>query len=170
MTVEADKPSEGSWIARLLSRDLPHAIQRIKSKEGPSIGWLQTELHATVLSIIGDVAAFARDLRDEFGPTLWDHELRIQEVESFVEALGQETQLVPSDADDVAKLAGAAKLLATELLAAPGQPEEGKERLAELVVLAERVQKMVAAARLDAEPEDDDEDESGPDDEPDEAN
>ena len=162
MTVE-ETPAEQGWIGRLLTRDLPMAIQRLKNKERASVEWLQKEMHATVLPMLGDVAAFARDVRDEFGPQIFDIELRLADVESFVEALGQETQLVPSDADDVAMLAGGAKLLASELLASEGQTEEGKARLAELVVIAERVQKMVAAARLDAEPPDDeDEDDDVP--------
>jgi hypothetical protein len=161
MTEEAHEPAEQGWIERLLSRSLPMAIQRLKNKEKASVEWLQTELHSTVLPMLGDVAAFAREVRDEFGSQLMDHEMRLIEVEAFVEALGQETQLVPSDADDVAKLAGGAKLLASELLASAEQTEEGKARLAELVVIAERVQKMVATARLDAEPSDDEDEDEG---------
>jgi hypothetical protein len=147
--------SEGneSWIDRTLNRDLPGHIRRIRDQAQTAVTtkWLQMELHGTVLSFIGDIGAYARDLAS----WITDHEERLQEVEAFVEGLGQETQLVPGDADDVAKLAGAMKLLASEAIKSDGQTEEGRERLAELIVLSERVEKMVASARLDAEPEDD---------------
>lgn len=155
---EADDATQGpSWIDRMLDRDLPAHIRRIREQLESAVtpSWLRTELHGTVLSFLGDVAAYARDLGNWIG----DHEDRLQEVEAFVEALGQETQLVPSDADDVAKLAGGTKLLVTAQLKDGSQDESGKALLAELLVIAERVEKMVATARLDADPIEDGADE-----------
>lgn len=142
-----------SWIDRTLNRDLPGHIRRIRDQatELVTAKWLRTEIEATVLSFIGDIGAYARDLASWIA----DHEDRLVELEAFQEALGQETQLVPTDADDVAKLAGAMKLLAGEAIKSASQTEDGKERLAELIVLSERVEKMVAVARLDADPDDD---------------
>jgi dGTP triphosphohydrolase len=149
-----------SWIDRTLNRDLPAHIKRIREQAESSVTlkWLRQELHGTVLSFVGDIGAFAREIAEMVA----DHDDRLSDVEAFVEALGQETQLVPSDADDVAKLAGAMKLLASEAIKDPSQTEEGRERFAELIVLAERVEKMAATARLDAEPEPEDEPEEQP--------
>lgn len=143
---------EQSWIDRMLDRDLPGHIRRIRdhASSALTLEWMRTELHGTVLSFLGDIGAFARDL----SAWLADHEDRLSDVESYIEALGQETQLVPADANDVVKLAAAMKLMAAESLKSGPQTEEAKSMLAELIVVAERVEKMVARARLDADPDD----------------
>jgi len=131
--LQAQKSAEPSWIDRLLKRDLPTHIKRIKERDAPTSEWLRTELHGTVLGLVGDGLAFAKDMAERFGPWLEgltshveEHEERLQVVEAFIDALGGDTQLLPVDADDIAKLAAGTKWIVAELLKGENQTEQRK--------------------------------------------
>lgn len=175
MTAPAPNTGEQSWLHRALTDELPKHIERMKKVE-PSVEWLHRELVDTTLQLIGDFGADARNKAKRFEAWLDsltthvdaheralheqdeafdEHEDRLVSLEAFVEALGQVTQLLPGDADDISKLAAGAKWIATEVLTKGEQTPDGQERLAELIALAERVSKLVEAARLEVESEPD---------------
>lgn len=174
------------WLERFLQKELPNKIADLKQHTEPNANehssWLHTVVVDVALHYIGDLGADLRDKAARFETWLDslsntvdaqevtiatldeaddDHDERIAALESFVDALGQVTQLLPDDADDIAKLAASAKWIATEVLTKGEQTDEGRDRLADLIALCDKVSKLAETARVDVSPPeaDDEEDE-----------
>lgn len=170
MTAEQIAVAEDSLL-RLATVDIPAEQRRIKQVSNPSTQQLQQEMAGTLLSLIKDVAIGLVELRDwnvNYLNALSDHVEALDQRVDTVETYGAETSITPEDAETLAKAVLGCKYIATQLLNGPfpigERDEEGKQKLAELIAIAEQSEKIITDSMLVS---DDDDDLDGDDDDDD---
>lgn len=171
LTPEQAAAAEDSLL-RLATIDIPTEQRRLKQIREPSAQQLQQEMAGTLLSIMKDVAVGLVELRDwnvNYLNALSDHVEALDQRVDTVETYGAETTIIPEDGEVLAKAIVGCKYLAQNLLTGPfpieERDEEGKQKLAELIAIAEQAEKIIADSTLisdDEVDEDDNEQEVGP--------
>lgn len=171
MTPQQPVAAEDSLL-RLATIDIPAEQRRLKQIKEPSAQHLLQEMAGTLLSLTKDVAVGLVELRDwnvNYLNALSDHVEALDQRVDTVETYGAETTIVPEDAETIAKAVLGCKYISQQLLNGPfpieERDEEGKQKLAELIAIAEQAEKIIADATLVADEDDDepdDEEEAGP--------
>lgn len=167
--------SESDSLRRLATVDIPAERRRLKAIAEPTAQQVLTELAGTSLDLVEEVAKNTVDLRDwvyEYLQQLSEHMEALEERVDTVTAYGSETTITPEDGIVLSKLAVGCKVLASLLMQGPfpieERDDEGKQKLAELIVLAEQAEKILADSTLSEDDDEDDEDD-GDDDEDDDV-
>lgn len=154
-------------LLRLATVDIPSEQRRLKQIKEPTSHQIMQEMSGTLLSIVKDVASGLVALRDwnvGYLNALSDHVEAIDSRVDTMENYGSETVILPEDAEVMAKATLGCKYLATQLLNGPHpieeRDEEGKQKLAELIAIAEQSERIIADSTLvnDEEMEDDETD------------
>lgn len=190
MTVQAPTPAPSSpqpaappempvdALLKLAQEDIPREQARLRALAKTDITpeRLLTEMHGTLLDISKDMARGLVEVRDwayEYMNGISSHLEATDERLDVIEEFGGDSVLLPDDADVLNGVCNAMRFLATSLLQGPfpinERDEEGKQKLAELIALADQAEQIVKDAVLVIE-EDDDDDEDGDDEDGDEAN
>ena len=165
MTPQQAAAAEDSLL-RLVTIDIPAEQRRLKQIKDPSAQQILQEMAGTLLSLTRDVAEGLVQLRDwnvNYLNALSDHVEALDQRVDTVETYGAETTIVPEDAETLAKSVLGCKYLAQSLLTGPfpieERDEEGKQKLAELIAIAEQSEKIISDATLVADEDEEDEDE-----------
>jgi len=171
MTPQQATAAEDSLL-RLATIDIPAEQRRLKQIKDPNAQQLQQEMAGTLLSLMKDVAIGLVELRDwnvNYLNALSDHVEALDNRVDTVETYGAETTITPEDAEILAKAVLGCKYIATQLLNGPfpiaERDEEGKQKLAELIAIAEQSERIITDSTLisdEDEDEDEDEEEVGP--------
>jgi hypothetical protein len=159
-------------LLRLATIDIPAEQRRLKQIKEPQATQLLQELSGTVLELVKEVARNQVELRDwnvNYLNALSDHVEALDTRVDMVETYGAETTITPDDAETLAKAVLGCKYIATQLLNGPfpieERDDEGKQKLAELIAIAEQSERIITDGTLVAEedePGDDEADEVGP--------
>jgi hypothetical protein len=169
MTPQQVVAAEDSLL-RLATIDIPEEQRRLKQIKEPTAQHLQQEMAGTLLSLVKDVAIGLVELRDwnvNYLNALSDHVEALDQRVDTVETYGAETSITPEDAETLAKAVLGCKYIATQLLNGPfpitERDDEGKQKLAELIAIAEQSEKIITDSTL--VPDDDLDDDDGEDEE-----
>lgn len=161
-------------LVRLANVDIPAEQRRLKQIKDPNAQQAIQEMSGTILDILKDTIRHLVSIRDwTFSGfnSLSDHMEAFEDRLDTVETYGSETSITQEDADVLAKAVIGCRLLATEFLQGPfpinERDEEGKQKLAELIAIAEQGEKIIDESTLsleegEDEDEQDDEDDPGP--------
>lgn len=156
------------FLLRLATVDIPSEQRRIKQVKDPTSPQLQQEIAGTVLELLKEVARNQVELRDwnvSYLNALSDHVEALDQRVETVETYGDETTITPEDAETLAKAVLGCKYIATQLLNGPfpidERDEEGKQKLAELIAIAEQSERIITDSTivLDDDLDDDDDEE-----------
>jgi hypothetical protein len=156
------------FLLRLATVDIPSEQRRIKQVKDPTSPQLQQEIAGTVLELLKEVARNQVELRDwnvSYLNALSDHVEALDQRVETVETYGAETTITPEDAETLAKAVLGCKYIATQLLNGPfpidERDEEGKQKLAELIAIAEQSERIITDSTivLDDDLDDDDDEE-----------
>jgi hypothetical protein len=142
-------------LLRLATIDIPAEQRRLKQIKEPNVHQLSQELAGTVLELVKEVARNQVELRDwshDYMSAISDHVEALDTRVSTVETYGAETTITPEDAEVLAKAVLSCKYLATQLLNGPfpidERDEEGKQKLAEVIAIAEQSEKIISDSTL----------------------
>jgi molybdenum cofactor biosynthesis enzyme MoaA len=170
MTPQQAAAAEDSLL-RLATIDIPAEQRRLKQIKEPNVAQVLQELSGTVLELVKEVARNQVELRDwnhDYMNAISDHVEALDVRMSTVETYGAETTITPEDAEVLAKAVLSCKYLATQLLQGPfpieERDEEGKQKLAEVIAIAEQSEKIINDSTLvpddDSDDSDDDEEDA----------
>jgi hypothetical protein len=168
-TEQPEQPVKDALL-NLVRVEIPSELQRIKRMKEPSVGNVHAELHGTLGSLMKVLGGYVLEIRDWVGEM---HSIQADHIEALgsrvdlIEEFGGDTSILPGDAELLAKIIFACKHLASEMIkgAVPDRDEEGKQKLAEIILLCEQGDKLVNESVLSF----DDEDLSEPEPEPSES-
>lgn len=173
MTVQRDEQRQSAQqpvdtLLRLVQVEIPQDQARLKALKEVDPARLLVELHATVMEYLKETLRHVIDIRDwsyQSMNAISDHLEATDERLDVVESLGNESTLLPEDAEVLAKVAVGCKYIAQNLLTGPfpigERDEEGKAKLAELIALCEQGERIIQSSVLipdDGEDDDDGED------------
>lgn len=158
-------------LLRLATIDIPTEQRRLKQIRDPNSQQMLQEMAGTILSLMRDIAEGLVEVRDWSGSymsALSDHMEALTERMDTVESYGADTTIIPEDGEVLAKAVLGCKYLAQSLLTGPfpieERDDEGKQKLAELIAIAEQSEKIIADCTLvpdDDSDDDESDDESG---------
>lgn len=148
----------GDALLKLVTVEIPRELKRIQQIDSPSVATLQAELHGTVGSLVATLGSYLLEIRNwssQMHGIQADHiealDVRVDTLEEF----GGDTQILPDDAELFSKVISACEYLAGELLKGPipERDEDGKQKLAEIVALCGKAQKVVDESTLSFDPD-----------------
>ena len=157
-------------LKKLIHVEIPRELMRIQRMKDPSVANLHAELHGTIGSLVGALGSYLLEIRNwssELHSIQADHIEALDARVDTIEEFGGDTQLLPNDAELLAKVVVACEYLASEMIkgAVPERDEDGKEKLAEIIVLCSQAKKLIDDNTLsfdDDEPSEEDEAEESP--------
>lgn len=137
-------------------------LTAVVQKLAVAIKGIRRELHATVLSYLASAADNQLTVRgwaaNHFSAILDD----IGDLADRVAAVeGDTSQLIPSDADVLAKAVAGGKALAEQLLTLPDQTAEGRAKLDEVLQACTQAEAIIEQARMEFDEEEQEEADDG---------
>jgi len=149
-------------LVRLAQTEISKDQLRLKQLVNPTTAQLNTELHGTVLSYLKDVARGLVEVRDWMYSYMGESSDHLEALDArldIIEEFGGDTSILPDDAETLGNVIATAKFLAESLLRGPfplqERDDEGKQKLAEFLILCESAKTIVQDSTLVAEEDED---------------
>jgi hypothetical protein len=166
----ANKEQAEDALLRLSEIDIPAERRRLKALTGVTPERVMMELTGTVMDLLADTVRYLRETRDnslavrdwsyDYFNTLSEHMESIEQRIDVVEEFGGGTTISPDDAEVLGKVIVACKHMALVLLQGPfpvgERDEDGKQKLAEVLALADQADRIVGESVMQEEEDDED--------------
>lgn len=153
----AQAPEQSDALLKLAQVDIPRDQARIKGLVNPTIEQLLTEIHATDLSVIREVALALVAQRDWAYQTVLALSNHLEEVDQRIDTLEEVvlndgTAILADDAQVLANVVVGCKFLAEQLLNGPfpivQRDTEGQTKLQELISLCDQAEGIISESTL----------------------